>query len=520
MPFTKGNNKMKKLLFKLHKKTLLILIFFMISSNSYTQILTESNLPIIKINTGGVNGSYIPDEPKIPASFQIIDNGLGLLNNINDMPNHYNGYCGIETRGNSTQGFQKKTYSIELWNSNDEDTSASLLGMGKEEDWILHSMVIDKSQVRIPFSFYLFQRMGHYASNWRYVELIIDGDYRGLYILCEKIKRDDDRVDIAKLDDDDIYGDSLTGGYILRIDWLDSPEGFESNYNSQSGYPMFYQWYYPKADNIQPEQEDYISDWFYYFENAVFSSNYHNYLGKRYTEYINLNSFVDFLIINELSKNSDGYKLSSYLYKDRDDNNGGLLNAGPIWDFDQTYGVSEVCSNFDPSGWTYLQNQADCEDLMSMPMWWQAMMEDTIFQNRLKCRWINFRNTFLHQDSVFNWINLDTTYISDAKKRNFIRWDDHIGQQIWIEPQPIPQTYAQEIDILKSWISERLDWLDANIPGDCSNDILASTLNLYGYQKKVIKITDLLGRKTNLNTNTLQLYIYDDGTVEKKVIIE
>ena len=111
---------------------------------------------------------------------------------------------------------------------------------------------------------------------------------------------------------------------------------------------MFYQWYYPKAENIQPEQEDYISDWFYNFESAVFSNDYHNYLGKRYTDYINLNSFVDFLIINELSKNSDGYKLSSYLHKDRDDNNGGLLNAGPIWDFDQTYGVSEVCSNYDP----------------------------------------------------------------------------------------------------------------------------------------------------------------------------
>ena len=65
---------------------------------------------------------------------------------------------------------------------------------------------------------------------WRYVELI-DGDYRGLYIfMAEKIKRDDDRVDIAKLDDDDIYGDSLTGGYILRIDWLDYPEGFESEF--------------------------------------------------------------------------------------------------------------------------------------------------------------------------------------------------------------------------------------------------------------------------------------------------
>lgn len=478
------------------------------------QTLTNSNLPIIIINTGGAN---IPDEPKIPASFQIINNGSGLINNINDFPNHYNGFCGIETRGNSTQGFQKKTYSIELWNSDDEDTSASLLDMGKEEDWILHAMVIDKSQVRIPFSFYVFQRMGHYASNWRYVELIIDNDYRGLYILCEKIKRDDDRVDIAKLDEDDIYGDSLTGGYILRLDWLGYySQGFSSNYNSQSGYyPLFYQWYYPKAENIQQEQEDYIADWFSYFESAVFSNDYHNNLGIRYTDYINLNSFVDFLIINELSKNSDGYKLSSYLHKDRD-KNGGKLNMGPIWDFDQTYGVSEVCSNYDPTGWTYLQNQPDCEDLMSMPMWWQSMMQDTIFQNRLKCRWQNFRTTFLHEDSVFNWINLDTSLISDAKNRNFTRWP-HIGQQIWIEPSPIPQSYSEEITVLKQWISNRLDWLDLNFPGNCDNDI--TIIKEHVTKKEILKVIDLLGRKTK-QTNQPSLFIYDDGSVEKRIVIE
>ena len=108
-------------------------------------------------------------------------------------------------------------------------------------------------------------------------------------------------------------------------------------------------------ENIQPEQEDYIADWFkLYFESGVFSNDYHNNLGIRYTDYINLNSFVDFLIINEISKNSDGYKLSSYLHKNRD-KNGGKLNMGPIWDFDQTYGVSEVCSNYDPTGWTYFK---------------------------------------------------------------------------------------------------------------------------------------------------------------------
>jgi hypothetical protein len=435
-------------------------------SNHQAQILTDSNLPIVIINS---NGNTIVDEPKVEVGFQIIDNGFGLPNNINDAPNIYNGYCGIEWRGNSTQGFDKKTYSLELHTSLGVDTSASLLGMGVEEDWILHAMVIDKSQLRIPMSFYLSQQMGHYAPNWRYVEVVLDGDYRGVYILVEKIKRDNDRVDIAKLDEDDLAGDSLTGGYILRIDWLDDAQGFESNYNSQGGIPMFYQWYYPKASKIKPQQAAYIQEWMGAFEEALYASNYTNSQGKRYTDLINVNSFTDFLIINELSKNSDGYKLSSYVHKDKF-SKGGKLVAGPIWDFDQTYGVSEVCSNNDFTGWTYLQNQNGCEDLESMPMWWQTMMADDVFKNRLKCRWELLRQGVLHKDAIDIWIDADTTDISDAIARNFTKWDDFIGQSIWIEPSPIPQSYAEEISTMKDWISNRVDWMDANLLGDCSQD--------------------------------------------------
>ena len=114
---------------------------------------------------------------------------------------------------------------------------------------------------------------------------------------------------------------------------------------------------------------------------------------------------------------------------------------------------------------------------------------------------------------------MDTTYISDAKTRNFTRWDYHIGYQIWIEPQPIPETYAEEIDVLKSWISDRLNWLDANVPGDCSNDILTSSLNLEIRPKKVVRTIDLFGREINIK-NQPHIHIYDDGTVEKKLIIE
>ena len=129
-------------------KYFLIVIFPLILSS---QILTESNLPIIIINTDDVE---IPDEPRIPATMGIIDNDLDQTNYIWDDFNHYDGHIGIETRGNSTQGFEKKTYRIELWDEDENDISESLLGMPEEEDWILHAMVIDKTQLRIPMSFY------------------------------------------------------------------------------------------------------------------------------------------------------------------------------------------------------------------------------------------------------------------------------------------------------------------------------------------------------------------------------
>ncbi len=459
-------------------KHILFLLFASTTFWSNAQTFTNSNLPIVVINTGNptFNDLTIPDDPKINASIGIIDNGPGMLNYLTDPFNNYNGTCGIETRGNSTQDFEKKSYSVELWGALGQDTSASLLGMGGEEDWILHSMVIDKSQLRIPFTFNLARRAGHYASDWRYVELVIDNDYRGVYILCEKIKRDDDRVDIAKLEPTEITGDDVTGGYILRIDWLDEmPQGILSNHNAMSGSNlMMFQYHYPKATNIVPQQSSYIKSYIDDFEEGLFATNYTNNQGRRYNEYIDMTSFTDFLIINEFSKNSDGYKLSSYIHKDKD-SKGGKLKAGPIWDFDQTYGLSEVCSCSDYTGWTYLQNQPACEDLESMPMWWQALMSDDLFTNHLRCRWETLRNGPLHLDSINNWIDNHVALLTDPIARNFTKWDDFIGEQIWYEPQPIPQSYPAEIQYMKDWINNRIAWLDTNMPGDCTQDIVGIT---------------------------------------------
>ena len=427
----------------------------------------SSDLPIIVIDTFGDD---IPDEPKIHSSMGIIYNGEGELNQIGMPFSYHFGNIGIERRGNSTQGFDKCSYSVETWDGNLMDTDVDFFGMGAEEDWILHAMHIDKTQIRFPFTFRLFQQMGHYASDWQFVELVINGDYRGLYLLCERIKRDGDRLDIAKLQPAEVTGDDVTGGYILKIDWLWDFEGFESEFEAQAGNPMTYQYYYPNVEDLQPEQEAYIQDYISRFETAVFSDDYTNPEGERYTDLINPTTFTDVLIINELSKNSDGYKLSSFLHKDKD-SNGGKLSAGPIWDFDQSYGSSLVCSCHDPEGWTYLQNQ-DCEDLESMPLWWQRMMQDEVFTNHLKCRWEAFRAGILSDAGMFEAIESDTASISAPVARNFIRWDEVIGESIWIEPNPIPQTYQAEVEAMQNWLTQRVAWLDTNMPGNCSEDVI------------------------------------------------
>lgn len=450
----------------------LFIVLIIFGQQLDAQDFSESELPIIVIST---NDGEIPDEPKIPGSMGIIYGGEGVLNLLTDPFTEYSGNIGIETRGNSTQGFDKKTYGIELRDAADEDISVNLFGMGGEEDWILHAMVIDKTQLRIPMSFYLAQQMGNYAADWRYVEVVLNGEYQGLYILTERIKRDADRVDIAKLDVDDLAGDSLTGGYILRIDWLwdlEDEDYFQSEFNAQSGDPMTYQYFYPRAENIQPAQRAYIKGFMDDFEAAVFSEDYTNGQGFNYSEYIDVLSFVDFLLINEFSKNSDGYKLSSYLHKNRDDID-QRLKAGPIWDFDQTYGLSTVCASHITSGWTYLQNQDDCSDIESMPMWWQAMMQDSTFQNVAYCRWNELRLGPLHQDSLFNWIDSNVATLSNPLNRNFETWD-FIGESIWIEPEDFPDTYEGEIVYLKNWITERLTWLDDNMPGNCDGSVLST----------------------------------------------
>ena len=239
-------------------------------------LFTSSNLPIVVINT---NSQTIVDDPKITADMGIIYNGPGVRNNLTDPLNNYNGKIGIEIRGSSSQSFPKKQYGLELLDNNGATIDASLLGMPKKDDWILFAPYNDKSLMRDVLAYRLAHDLGRYASRFRYCELVLNGQYQGIYVLLEKIKRDKNRVNIDKLDPIEVTGDNLTGGYIFKIDKSSGSggDGWISTHtppNRSGDQTIFFQYEYPKEENIVPEQKQYIQNYVASFENALKAENF------------------------------------------------------------------------------------------------------------------------------------------------------------------------------------------------------------------------------------------------------
>jgi hypothetical protein len=238
-------------------RIIILLISLIIRFNLVAQVTVTSSLPLIIIDT---DGQSINGDPKIDAWLKIIDNGPGILNNQFQQATDYDGNIGIEIRGQSSQMFPKKSYSIELRTREGADTTASLLGMPAEEDWVLYAPYSDKTMLRNAITFHLGSRMGGWQPRSRWCEVFLNGDYAGIYQLIESIKRDSNRVDISKLRPDEISGDDLTGGYIIKKDKIDnygSDEYFQINpsihYEESDDYRFTY--VYPKHDEIAAEQK-------------------------------------------------------------------------------------------------------------------------------------------------------------------------------------------------------------------------------------------------------------------------
>lgn len=419
-------------------------------------LVFSTHLPLVILNT---DGQTIPDDPRIVIHMGIVDNGTGNMNSQADPYNEYDGLINIERRGSSSQSFPKKQYAFETQDAADNSLDVSLLGLPIENDWILHAPYSDKTLMRNYLTYNWWRDMGWYTTRTKFCEVILNGDYQGIYILMEQIKWDNDRVDIEKVDTDDNQGDSLTGGYIIKVDKITGSGQYDwtSHVDNFQGQPKVtrYQYDYPNRDSITTEQETYIQDFIYDWEQSLIDTTFME-PDSGYRKYVDVNSFIDYFIIQELTKNVDGYRLSTYLNKQRD-SRGGKLQAGPAWDFNITLGNANYCDGGETDNWAL---DFPC-DLSVIPFWWHRMNQDPVYWNQVQCRWWELRSGLLSWSTINDQIDENVNYLGDATTRNFERWNI-LNSQVWPN-NFVGGSYTAEVFYLKQWLSNRISWLDANI---------------------------------------------------------
>ena len=452
----------------------LLLLFLCAAPALFAQVdFSASHLPILVIEPVDT----IRDEPKVTAFMGLIDNASGD-NQLTDAYNGYEGQIGIELRGSTSQQWPKKPYGFETRNADGSNRNVSLLGMPEENDWILYPSYFDRTLLRNVLTYRLGNRLLPYAPRTRFVELVVDGDYRGIYILTEKIKRDANRVDIAKLTPDDNSGDDLTGGYLLKFDkGVDETNSFATN---EPQLPPdvyknnFVQFVYPKPADISPTQRAYIETAYHGLEAAFAGPDFADPTAG-YAPLVDVASFVDFFLLNEVARNLDGYRISTFFYKEKD-SRGGRWHMGPLWDFNFAYGSAFYCDGSETSGWAYQFNDVCPDDYYAVPFFWARLRADPTFNERLRDRYHSLRAGVLHTDSLHQYLDAQAAYLGDAIGRNRVRWP---GTEGWFPATYVGDSYTDDHDWLKAWLADRLAWLDGELqPLDTSRPTAAAGFRL------------------------------------------
>lgn len=365
----------------------------------------------------------------------------------------YSGLISMHVRGSTTRHQPKHSYTFHTLDEETNQTKVALLGLPKDDDWILYAPFEDKTMIRDVLAYELSRRMGQYAPRTRYIELFIaknqNGitmkDYAGVYVLMEKIKRSSERVNIAKLKEDQETEPEISGGYIVK---RDHGEGGGGRFHTDHGGPYFY--VYPDADRITARQKAWLKGYFQSFEQALYGGNFKD-PKKGYNAYLDVDGFIDQHWLIEMSKNVDGFRYSAYITKDRN----GKLNPGPAWDWNRSFGNANYYGGDRVRGW-YWSNLRPNEI-----SWYERLREDPAFLERCRTRWLALRKDVVDPKKVSALIDEYAAQLDEAQKRNFKRWSilgDQLGPNSYVG-----DSYEDEVKWLKKWVEGRIAWIDGQV---------------------------------------------------------
>ena len=385
-------------------------------SKSPIKKLRPSTLPWISINLK----EGIKDEPKSPAKIIIKDGGKVVRENIQ-----------IEIRGNTSQSFQKKSFSFNIYSDDGNLKKVGLLNLPEHEHWVLYGPYADKSLMRNVLAYSLWEQMGYYSPKTKFCELSINGFYQGVYVLCEKV-----RVDSVRL--------NLEDGCLIKID---RPKGefFTSTISHNSVPKTVFEIRYPVIGEISTSQKNQIQSFVHLFEESLFLSNE---TSLAVFEIIDMSSFIDYLIINEFCKNIDAYRLSTYFQITADNK----IKMGPIWDFNFSFGLTNYLDGYKPSGFVYGK-------MDEVPFWWEKLTKNSFFKSALTKRWRQLRGSTLSDEVILEMVEDFAGELEIAQENNFDKWSLLGQKEVWPNYY-IGNSHREEVEYLKIWISNRAKWLD------------------------------------------------------------
>ena len=387
----------------------------------------RQNIPVIHIKTK--NSAPILNKKDYVDGTITISDPERLYSDVAE----FSAEMGIRGRGNSTWSFPKKPWKVKL------KEKASLLGMPADKEWALLANYADRTLVRNIVAMKLSEICGFsWTPRMHSVEVYLNGKYQGVYTLCEHKKVSSDRVDIDVVGEDVTGGDAITGGYYLEIE---EQQDETTCWWTSMGVPMMF------SDPEEPNSEQlaYIKGLFESFEQALWAKDYSQTSG--YPKYIDVDSFVDYYIVQELTKNIDGnLRKSSFITKER----GKKMEMYHLWDFDLTLGN---CGYF----WGNVGNGPE-NFWIKLDKWYPHLFADPAFVDKVQKRWNELKPEF---EKIPEFIDEQTFYLAKAQERNFKVWS--IWESVdWVY-FPSLGSYEKEVDYLKEFYTKRLEWLDTEL---------------------------------------------------------
>ena len=410
-----------------------------------------SHLPIILIHTfeSGTPDGYGTEY--VPAAIQVFEPTSGTSRIVGRSA--LDARIGIHVRGQSSRRFPKKQYAVELRaDEDDSDSARPLLGLPSHSDWVLSDSVnYDRALTRNAIAFALSNRIGRYAPRTRFAEVfMVDdggdlraGSFLGFYTLIEKIERGSERVNVSRLPESAVSPPANSGGFILRID-KGAPD-FDAG-------GRWLQFVYPDPEDMQrparKPQLDFIRAFIEDFRQAASATDFkHPSTGQHYSQFVDVDAWIDHHILNALIKNVDGLRFSAYFHKER----GGRLTAGPVWDLDRTMGTPYDPRAVEPEEWK--TTWSDATDYFN-DGWWRLLFRDPEFRSRYRSRFKALLNGEFSADNLDRIVDGMAAQAGGAAERNFRRW-----------PQfpPRDNSHAAEIGLMKDFLHRRVAWLKTQL---------------------------------------------------------